>query len=241
MRFSTLLLIILSVPLFAQIKTSEILYEIRTDKPVYQQSEEVQWHARLLNIGMDTLIFDAPDGGSFFEWVLVDTAGMKWDTWAVLDSLRTYVIPPGDSLTHQWITDIDRAYFPLQPNQYYGLMKPYYKYDSLQTDSTSFVVSATIPVRQAVIPEIKDFRIVRLFPNPFNIRMQIDFEILNEGFYDLSIFDLSGRKISTLITARLNTGNYSFTWNAGDFSSGVYLVQLSDGRQVLTQKALLIK
>ncbi|HGY55001.1 MAG TPA: T9SS type A sorting domain-containing protein [Caldithrix abyssi] len=243
MKAFTLLVGLFAVffPLFAQIQTSEILYEIRTDKPVYVTTERVQWYARMINVSADTLVFDIPTGWSFFEWSLIDSSGKNWDGSVVSDSFETIILSPGDSLTHTWYTQIDRSFYPLPPNLYYGLMTPYYKYDSLQADTVSFsIITATI-LRQPAAPEITEFRIIRLYPNPFNGSMQIDFEILKDGQYDLSIYDLSGRKISTLVTARLNTGNYSFTWNAYDVSSGVYLVQLSDGRLSVTQKALYIK
>jgi len=205
-------------------------------------NDTVYWYARLINNSSDTLQFDAPFGSSFFDWHLKDSTGREWDSFTRLDCLQTYLVLPGDSLTYRWTTPIYRPARPLPENLYYGLMKPWYKYDSLETDTASFIINKKSNIQEPPQPnKVENFEITRLYPNPFNATLNINFTIRSEGPYELSIFDLSGRRLATLVNTRLYMGNYSFTWDAGELSSGVYLVRLSDGKQVLTLKALLVK
>ncbi len=226
---------------FGQVSLSGIFYKIQTDKSVYYPNEQIHWRAILLNLASDTLQFSAPSGSSFFSWVLVDSAGKNWEESVYLDSVETYVLPPGDSLIYNWTTEINRPKGHLPFNLYYGLMKPWYKSDSLKTDTTSFIITETGKIFSPSVYKVENFDITRLYPNPFNARINIDFTILSPGLYDLSIYDLGGRKLATLVNTSLNIGNYSFSWDATDMSSGVYLVRLSDGPQTLTRKALLVK
>ena len=227
--------------LFGQADSADIFYQIRTDKDVYYPNDQIHWKAVLKNLSSDTLHFSALSGSSFFYWALIDSTGEHWDESAYLDSIITYSLPPGDSLIENWTTEIKRATGHLPFNLYYGLMKPWYKWDSLKTDTTSFIITEATNITKPAVHKVENFDIARLYPNPFNARITIDFTILSPGLYDLSIYDLSGRKLVTLVNTGLNRGNYSFSWDATDMSSGVYLVRLSDGPQTITRKALLVK
>ena len=90
------------------------------------------------------------------------------------------------------------------------------------------------------------FRMYDAYPNPFNPLTQIRYEIPTEGFLEISIFDLRGQKVETLVNEFIQPGEYSSNWNASQVSSGVYFVQLtasSEGRASISQiqKLMLIK
>ena len=57
----------------------------------------------------------------------------------------------------------------------------------------------------------------------------------------LEIFDLNGRKISTLMDGVQSSGNHDVTWNAGDQSSGVYVYKLTTEFGELSKKMILVK
>jgi len=57
----------------------------------------------------------------------------------------------------------------------------------------------------------------------------------------LEIYDINGRKIETLINNQITNGVQMVNWNASKYSSGVYFVKLSDGKNLLTQKLMLMK
>ena len=79
------------------------------------------------------------------------------------------------------------------------------------------------------------------FPNPFNPITTIKFSVETFHAMSLRIFDITGRVVETLINGEIPVGNHEITWNASRQPSGVYIVQLSNGKSVQTQKLILLK
>ena len=84
------------------------------------------------------------------------------------------------------------------------------------------------------------------FPNPFNSHVTIPFLLPKPQNVELSIFSLSGQRVTTLVDGRLGTGRHTVRWNgrssAGENqASGVYLYRLRTGQRVETRKLLLVK
>jgi hypothetical protein len=85
------------------------------------------------------------------------------------------------------------------------------------------------------------FTISQNYPNPFNPTSTIEYQIPNQSFVALKIFDLLGREVAVLVNERKDAGNYSVQWNASSFSSGIYLYRLEANGKMEMRKALLIK
>jgi endonuclease/exonuclease/phosphatase family metal-dependent hydrolase len=79
------------------------------------------------------------------------------------------------------------------------------------------------------------------YPNPFNPTTRISFYLSSKTHVVLEIFDLNGRKISTLMDGVQSSGNHDVTWNAGDQSSGVYVYKLTTEFGELSKKMILVK
>ena len=79
------------------------------------------------------------------------------------------------------------------------------------------------------------------FPNPFNPITTIKFSVETFHAMSLRIFDITGRVVETLLNGEIPVGNHEITWNASRQPSGVYIVQLSNGTSVQTQKLILLK
>jgi len=85
------------------------------------------------------------------------------------------------------------------------------------------------------------------YPNPFNPTTTISFSIPNESIVELSIFNLKGQKIKTLVNKKLDIGEHSLLWNGVDeseesVSSGVYFYKLAvDGKTRAVKKCLMLK
>ncbi len=92
---------------------------------------------------------------------------------------------------------------------------------------------------QDVIPS--EIRLLQNYPNPFNPSTHITFQLPEQSRIKLSVFDMLGRKVSTLADEVRSAGSHVINWNAGELSSGVYFYRLEVANQVLTQRMLLIK
>jgi len=90
------------------------------------------------------------------------------------------------------------------------------------------------------------FEVSSNYPNPFNPSTNVDIAIPEDGNLNVSIYDLSGRLINTLINDNLVAGNYKATWHGKNqmghnVPSGIYLMKIVSGKQFKTQKLALIK
>jgi len=83
--------------------------------------------------------------------------------------------------------------------------------------------------------------LLSIYPNPFNPITTISFTIREFGFTTITAYNITGRKLQTLINEVLGVGNYSINWNASSYPSGVYLIRMDNGKFTLTQKVVLIK
>ena len=92
---------------------------------------------------------------------------------------------------------------------------------------------------EVALPE--SFSLDRAYPNPFNPVTTLSFAIPVDSEVSLSVYNLQGREVSTLIDANMDAGYHSVVWNADSYSSGVYFVKMIAGEYVKTQKLMLIK
>ena len=93
-------------------------------------------------------------------------------------------------------------------------------------------------------PVPSEFKLYPAYPNPFNPVTTIRFDIPDSKVSEkinLSIFDIRGREIESLISGYRLPGSYDMRWNADGYSSGVYFVRLIRGRTVESQKIILLK
>jgi hypothetical protein len=83
-------------------------------------------------------------------------------------------------------------------------------------------------------------------PNPFNPQTTIRFSLQSDGPTRLEVFDVAGRRVTTLVNASLGAGPHRVTWNGTDaggraVASGVYLYRLESGDFEQTRRMLLLK
>ena len=84
------------------------------------------------------------------------------------------------------------------------------------------------------------------FPNPFNPRTTISFDLPEDIVVSLKIFDLSGRKIRTLVNEPKSAGTHQVVWNGQDdhgnsVASGLYVYRIQAGDFVQSRKMLFMK
>ncbi len=85
-------------------------------------------------------------------------------------------------------------------------------------------------------------KLLKIYPNPFNPRTVISYQLSAIGNVELNIYDLRGNKIHTLINEICETGEYELSWDASSFSSGIYICALTINNELqATQKMVLVK
>jgi photosystem II stability/assembly factor-like uncharacterized protein len=75
------------------------------------------------------------------------------------------------------------------------------------------------------------FSLFQNYPNPFNHSTTIRYQVPVESRVTLTVFDMLGRKVQTLVDRQLKAGVYTETWNASSLTSGAYYYRI-DARDV---------
>ncbi|NQT34085.1 VCBS repeat-containing protein [bacterium] len=93
--------------------------------------------------------------------------------------------------------------------------------------------------RRAGLPD--DFKLADPYPNPFNSRLTIEFNLSLEGVVKVVLYDLSGRPVTVLTDRNFESGTQSLTWDAGNMPAGCYLLQVTHPSGVISRTVTLLK
>lgn len=85
------------------------------------------------------------------------------------------------------------------------------------------------------------FKLSQNYPNPFNPTTNINFTIPSAQDVQLTVYNLLGQRVATLVDGRMNSGNHTVRFDARSLASGVYFYQLKAGDMLLNKKMTLIK
>ena len=86
-----------------------------------------------------------------------------------------------------------------------------------------------------------EFELSQNFPNPFNPSTKINLRIPIKGDYKLTVFNIIGQEIATLLNGQLNAGNHDVTFNATNLNSGIYFYTLTGNNVNISRKMILLK
>lgn len=86
-----------------------------------------------------------------------------------------------------------------------------------------------------------DYTLSQNYPNPFNPQTTIELELPKQTVVDLSIYNILGQKVTTLVNGEVPAGLHTYTWNAGGNSSGIYFYRLTTENGIETKKMTLLK
>jgi len=96
------------------------------------------------------------------------------------------------------------------------------------------------------VPIASSYKLGQNYPNPFNPTTHIRFNIPETGLVNITIYDMLGRQVKTLINNTQDAGYRSIIWDAtNDYgksvSAGIYLYQIQAGEYMQTKKMVLLK
>lgn len=108
--------------------------------------------------------------------------------------------------------------------------------DSLRIYSRDAVQSTSLETEKP-----GKFKLYQNYPNPFNPTTTINFELDRSQKVSLTVFDVLGREIYTVVNSTLLEGFHSYNFEATNLSTGIYFYQLKSEDFVETKKMMLIK
>lgn len=110
----------------------------------------------------------------------------------------------------------------------------YYIVDDISLTSATDVAS-----RPNGIP--KTFALEQNFPNPFNPTTNIIYDIPTQSHVTLSVFDVLGHEVTTIVNEVQSAGRYKAVLDASRLASGVYFYRIQAGSYVQTRKMTVVK
>jgi len=202
----------------------------------------------------------APDMGAFestlpaptgFQYFLQSSSVMLWWDPSTDENFQYFLLER--STDDQFVENVVSNYLvssfytdeDLEFNTLY-----FYRISSFSTGWSEY--SATI----AVVLEALDisngnnlplsYKIHQNYPNPFNPTTQIKYDLPEDGVVNITIYDMMGRQISTLVSGQQTAGYNIVQWNATNtlgepVSAGLYLYTIHAGKFKQTRKMVLLK
>jgi len=106
------------------------------------------------------------------------------------------------------------------------------------------MVVGTLSIDGADIPEV--FALHQNYPNPFNPTTQIKYDLPEDALVNITIYDIMGRSIRSLVNSQQTAGYRSIQWNATNnlgepVSAGMYLYTIQAGEFRQVKKMVLLK
>jgi hypothetical protein len=99
----------------------------------------------------------------------------------------------------------------------------------------------TNAIEEAMVLTPKGFSLAQNRPNPFTLTTHIDYELPRTADVEISVYDLSGRRVEALVSENQTAGRYSIAWDGRDeigtrAASGIYFYRLVAGDYAGTRK-----
>ena len=86
-----------------------------------------------------------------------------------------------------------------------------------------------------------EFALLGNAPNPFNSSTSIRYALPEDAEVRLELYNILGQKVTTLVNGRVEAGSHTVTWDASNYSSGIYFYKLTADNNVFTKRMTLLK
>jgi hypothetical protein len=124
----------------------------------------------------------------------------------------------------------------------YPFLDPKYKWivDIQNIGKTMAALGSITSVQERPsVPE--EYALLQNYPNPFNPATTIEFHLPADEKVTLTIYDILGKEVKTVLNQTMAAGKHSVVWNAAQAPSGIYFYRLTAGGFTKTRKLLLLK
>ena len=120
------------------------------------------------------------------------------------------------------------------------------EYQKIVQELENELLFFTQPENQEQVIPISLITLHGNYPNPFNPTTTISFSLVNNADVKISVYNIKGQKVKTLIDDQYSKGTHSVIWNGKDsndkkVASGLYFYKLSSGKETQVKKMLLLK
>ncbi|MDP8238891.1 MAG: T9SS type A sorting domain-containing protein [Candidatus Hatepunaea meridiana] len=175
----------------------------------------------------------------------------------VEESQVTYALVLYFNNEENWITDLadtseilSRQDLVIDPDRATEVEWWVWAYDDIDSVRSSSVFNVTVEPLSAphgdetIIPN--ELSLAKIYPNPFNSTVRIEYDIPEVTDVNVSVYDLNGNLTKVLVNQNMNAGKYRVTWDGFNSSglhasSGTYLCRLQTGNEKIIRRIMLIR
>jgi len=158
------------------------------------------------------------------------------DSAATTPDFFTEPLNPGDTL----ITSLHVTAFNNE-----GTANVQIQVGTFRNPTSRITIDFTAAVNPVSVEEektfVKEYFIEQNYPNPFNPSTKINYGIKKAGNVEISVYNILGNKVATLLNGFKPAGRHSISFNATNLSSGVYFYRINSNGFVETRKMILEK
>ena len=175
---------------------------------------------------------------------------LNWTTYSEINNYGFYIERSPDNINYEEIGFIKGSGTSTVENTYSYIDTDsknagdyYYRLKQIDFDGT-YEYSE---IMKLAVAAPKNYRLEQNYPNPFNPVTTIKFQIPEASEIALTVYDLSGKEIKTLLNEQKSAGYYNIEWNGTNnsgmqVSSGVYIYKLRTNTGfVKSQKMIFLK
>jgi len=195
-----------------------------------------------INEGNSTIIINSPSEILGLEMTLKSKDGGTVFLESVIDGVKLYSSQDGDIITLGMVDAEGQKFIPKSKTE---IIKVDGKVEILSILAAN-KSSQSIPFKfnNIILPRV--FSLDQNYPNPFNPTTTIKFALPKSSNVNLEIYNILGRRVTTLINEQLDAGYHTVKWNSTDsegrdVATGVYFYRLKAGDFVKSKKMLLLK
>jgi hypothetical protein len=223
------------------------VYEARYDNLVQQyRAYRFPWKTNLFSVQYDSLDFGVITVGDSSSIGLkiynrrdasvIINEVFNRDSSFWVDQILPIEIAPHDSI------EMTIIFEPFEEGRFTDNINFRYVTDTLLIAQQIFVRGETFIVTEAEeLTETQSYSLSQNYPNPFNPSTIIKFTVPKESNINLSIYNVLGELVLTVVNAEMKPGYYEYEFNASCLASGVYLYRIAAGSFVETKKMILMK
>jgi hypothetical protein len=102
-------------------------------------------------------------------------------------------------------------------------------------------ISTTFTGIENKIEKPTEFSLSQNYPNPFNPVTSIEYSLKKDCQVEISIYDINGKQVETLLKDNKSAGSHKVTWNADGIPTGVYFYKIHAGSFTDVKKCILIQ
>lgn len=153
----------------------------------------------------------------------------SWDPGIlrILEYEGTQLCEPEDQSFEDWLSVVETHPNPTDPTLNHSVKR---------SDQTGCGTTSVPPNERAYV-----FGLDQNYPNPFNPTTIIQYEIPADAHVRLSIYNVLGQRVATLVNEQKGPGRYEVNFDAARMASGSYIYRLEAGGRTQTQTMMLIK